>query len=100
MSDGKDDAGHLPPARPRTPLQAAEDDQVMIILLIMMIIMMMIIMMLVMIMMMIMIMMMMIVRRRLGEEIAIPLILSDLASTDKIEKLIRKTGELIDLNIQ
>ena len=88
MSDGKDDAGHLPPARPRTPLQAAEDDQVMIIMLIMMMIMM------------IMIMMMMIVRRRLGEEIAIPLILSDLASTDKIEKLIRKTGELIDLNIQ
>ena len=85
MSDGKDDAGHLPPARPRTPLQAAEDDQVMIIMLIMMMIMMM---------------MMMIVRRRLGEEIAIPLILSDLASTDKIEKLIRKTGELIDLNIQ
>ena len=88
MSDGEDDAGHLPPARPRTPLQAAEDDQVMIIMLIMMMIMM------------IMIMMMMIVRRRLGEEIAIPLILSDLASTDKIEKLIRKTGELIDLNIQ
>ena len=88
MSDGEDDAGHLPPARPRTPLQAAEDDQVMILMLIMMMIMM------------IMIMMMMIVRRRLGEEIAIPLILSDLASTDKIEKLIRKTGELIDLNIQ
>ena len=88
MSDGEDDAGHLPPARPRTPLQAAEDDQVMIIMLIMMMNMM------------IMIMMMMIVRRRLGEEIAIPLILSDLASTDKIEKLIRKTGELIDLNIQ
>jgi len=40
------------------------------------------------------------IKRRLGEGIAIPLILSDLASTDKIEKLIRKTGELIDLNIQ
>ena len=60
----------------------------------------MMIMMMMIMMMLVMIMMMMIVRRRLGEEIAIPLILSDLASTDKIEKLIRKTGELIDLNIQ
>ena len=40
------------------------------------------------------------IKQRLGEEIAIPLILSDLASTGRIERLIKKTGELIDLNIQ
>ena len=40
------------------------------------------------------------IRRRTGEEIAIPLVLTDIIASDGINKVISKTGELLDLNIR
>ena len=39
-------------------------------------------------------------RQRLGQEVAIPLVLTDLVASRGVEKVIRKTGELISLNIK
>ena len=37
---------------------------------------------------------------RIGDEIAIPLVLSDLGNLDSVNRVIAKTGKLIDLNIK
>ena len=37
---------------------------------------------------------------RIGDEVAIPLVLNDLANLDSVERVIAKTGKLIDLNIK
>ena len=37
---------------------------------------------------------------RIGDEIAIPLVLTDIIASDGINKVISKTGDLIDLNIR
>ena len=40
------------------------------------------------------------IKKRIGEEIAIPLVLTDLIASDGINKVISKTGQLLDLNIR
>ena len=41
------------------------------------------------------------IKARLGSEVAIPLVLTDLLnSSEGVETVVRKTGELIDLNIK
>ena len=37
---------------------------------------------------------------RIGDEIAIPLVLNDLGNLDSVNRVIVKTGKLIDLNIK
>ena len=37
---------------------------------------------------------------RIGDEIAIPLVLNDLDNLDSVNRVIAKTGKLIDLNIK
>lgn len=39
-------------------------------------------------------------RRRLGEEIALPLVLTDVVTNGGVDTVIRKTGDLIALNIK
>ena len=41
-----------------------------------------------------------ILRKRLGEEVAIPLVLTDVVTNGGVETVIRKTGDLINLNIK
>ena len=40
------------------------------------------------------------IHKRVGDEIAIPLVLTDLIASDGINKVISKTGDLIDLNVR
>ena len=40
------------------------------------------------------------IHKRVGDEIAIPLLLTDLIANDGINKVISKTGDLIDLNVR
>ena len=37
---------------------------------------------------------------RIGDEVAIPLVLNDLGNLDSVNRVIAKTGKLIDLNIK
>ena len=40
------------------------------------------------------------IHQRVGDEIAIPLVLTDVIASDGIERVISKTGDLLDLNIR
>ena len=39
-------------------------------------------------------------RRRLGDEVALPLVLTDVVTNGGVDTVIRKTGDLIALNIK
>ena len=40
------------------------------------------------------------IKKRLGSEVAIPLVLTDAVASEAVETVVRKTGDLLNLNIR